>query len=84
MTINDKISNEKPQNNINRETAKIFILSSDKIDKIWLNYRRRNITFQWKQSNRTSQFVYSTLGKALEKQTKKQTDAWKSLRCFNK
>ena len=34
MTINDKISNEKPQNNINRETAKIFILSSGKIDKI--------------------------------------------------
>ena len=33
MTINDKIKDEKLQYNINREAAKIYALSSRKIDK---------------------------------------------------
>ena len=33
MTINDQIRDEKLQYDINRETAKILALSSDKIDK---------------------------------------------------
>ena len=33
MTIDKKIKDEKLQYNINRETAKISALSSDKIDK---------------------------------------------------
>ena len=33
MTIEDQIRNEKPQNDINREAAKISTLSSGKIDK---------------------------------------------------
>ena len=33
MTINDQIRNEKLQYDINRETAKISALSSDKIRK---------------------------------------------------
>ena len=33
MTIDDKIKDEKIQYNINREAAKISVLSSSKIDK---------------------------------------------------
>ena len=33
MTTDDKIKNEKPQYDINRETAKIAALSASKIDK---------------------------------------------------
>ena len=33
MTIDDEIKNEKLQFNINRQTAKISVLSSGKIDK---------------------------------------------------
>ena len=33
MTVNDQISDEKPQYDINREAAKIPALSSSKIDK---------------------------------------------------
>ena len=33
MTINDKITDEKFQKDINRKAAKISALSSDKIDK---------------------------------------------------
>ena len=33
MTIDDKIEDEKLQHNINREAAKIPVLSSTKIDK---------------------------------------------------
>ena len=33
MTINDKIRNEKLQCDLNRQAAKILVLSSGKIDK---------------------------------------------------
>ena len=33
MTIDDKMKNEKLQYDINREAAKILVLSPDKIDK---------------------------------------------------
>ena len=33
MAIDDKIRDEKPQYGINRETAKISVLSSGKMDK---------------------------------------------------
>ena len=33
MTIDDKIRDENPQSDINREAAKISVLSSGKIDK---------------------------------------------------
>ena len=33
MKIDDKIRDEKPQHDINKETAKISVLSSGKIDK---------------------------------------------------
>ena len=44
MTIESKIRDEKLKYDINRETAKISALSSDKIDK-QISYKRRNINF---------------------------------------
>ena len=38
MTIDDKIGDGKLQYDINRETAKIWALSSGKIDKKWITY----------------------------------------------
>ena len=70
MTIDDKISDEKLQYDINREAAKISALSSEKIDKyeylageeIQPSDQRRVI----EQAN----FTYSPIGKVLEKQSK--------------
>ena len=55
-----------------------------KYEYIWIYYRWRDITFWSKKNDRTATFTYSLLGKALEKQTKKQVDALKSLKISNK
>ena len=44
----------------------------------------KNTTFQSEPNNRTSQIYIFLLGKALEKQTEKQTDTLKYLNFFNK
>ena len=52
MTIDDKISDEKLQYNINREAAKLSALSLGKIDKY--EYLTRNTTIRPKKRDRTS------------------------------
>ena len=44
MTINDKTENEKLQCDIKREAAKVSLVTSGKLLKIFISYRWRNIT----------------------------------------
>ena len=70
MTINDRIRDEKLQYDINREAAKISVLSSGKIHQyeyltgkdIFLSYQQQIIE--------QAKVTYSRLGKTFEKQTK--------------
>ena len=65
MTINDQISDERLQYDINREKAKISALSSGKIhDYEYLT--GEGILLQAKQAK----FTYYPLGKAFENQIK--------------
>ena len=70
LTI-DKIRDEKVQYDIDRDAAKISALSSGKNGLIGISYTRGNIKFK-----------YSPLGKASEKQTRKQVDASKVFKFF--
>ena len=63
MTIDDQIRDEKLPCNINREAAKIWALSSIKIDKY-----EYLIPSNQKQIIEQAKFTYSPLGKAFEKQ----------------
>ena len=63
MTIDDQIRDEKLPCNINREAAKIWALSSIKIDKY-----EYLIPSNQKQIIEQVKFTYSPLGKAFEKQ----------------
>ena len=70
MTIEDKIRDEKLQYNSNREAAKISALSSGKIDKYEHFTVKEIITSNQRQTIEQAKFLYSPLGKALEKQRK--------------
>ena len=70
MTVDDKIRDEKQRCDINREAANIWALSSDKIH-IYEYFTGEEIL--------PSKSTCSLLGKALEKQRKKQVDALMSL-----
>ena len=63
MTIDDQIRDKKLPCNINREAAKIWALSSIKIDKY-----EYLIPSNQKQIIEQVKFTYSPLGKAFEKQ----------------
>ena len=67
MTINDKIRDEKLQYDINRETAKISALSSEKIDNLSgeeiLSPDQRRVIEQAK-------FAYSPMAKLLKNKQK--------------
>ena len=78
MTIDDKIRDEKLQYDINREAAKISALSSGKIDKY--EYLAGEETLPPSQSRviEKAKFMYSPLGKALEKQRKTIEDQGKN------
>ena len=67
IVIDDKIRDEKLQCDINREVAKIFALSSGKIDKY--KYLTGEEILPPDQSKITEQakFTYSPLGKPFEK-----------------
>ena len=69
MTVDDKNRNEKLQNDINREAAKISALASGKIDE-YAYFTGKEIPPP-DQSRVIEQvkFTYSPLEKALEKQT---------------
>ena len=82
MTINDKIRDEKLQNDINREAAKISALSSGKIRKYEYLTGEDKLPSNQQQIIEQAKFAYSPLGKAFEKQIKtiedqgrKQVDA---------
>ena len=87
MTIDDQITDEKLQYDINREAAKISALSSGKIDKYEYLTGEEILPSNQKQIIEQAKFTYSPLGKAFEKQTKtiedqgkKQTDILKTLK----
>ena len=87
MTINDQIRDEKLQYDINREAAKISVLSSGKIHKYEYLTGEDILPSNQQQIIEQARFTYSPLGKAFEKQTKiiedkgqKQIDALESLK----
>ena len=68
MTIDDKIRDEKLQYHINRE--KISALSFGKIDKYGYLTGEEILPSNQRQIVEQTKFIYSPLGKTLEKQTK--------------
>ena len=87
MTINDQIRDEKLQQDINKETAKISALSSGKIHKYEYRTGEGILPSNQQQIIEQAKFIYSPLGKAFEKQIKtiedqreKQIDALKDLK----
>ena len=77
MTIEDQIKNEKLQYDINREAAKISVLSSCKIDKYEYLTGEEILPSNQQQIIEQAKFTYSPLGKAFEKQTKTIEDQGK-------
>ena len=69
MTINDKIRDEKVQDSISREAAKI-VLSSGEIDKYEYLTGDEILSSNQSQIIELANFTYSPFGKALEKQKK--------------
>ena len=65
MTISDKIRNEKPQYDINREAAKISALSSGKIEQYEYVTGEEILPFNQRQIMEQAKFTYSPLGKRL-------------------
>ena len=87
MTIEDQIKDEKLQYDINREAAKISVLSSGKLDKYEYLTGEEILPSNQQQIIQQAKFKYSPLGKAIEKQIKtikdqgeKQVVALESLR----
>ena len=70
MTIDDMITDEKLQYDINREAAKISALSSRKIDKCEYLTGEEILPPDQKRVIELAIFTYSPLGIAFEKQTK--------------
>ena len=70
MTIADKIRDEKLQYDINRKAAKISVLSSGIFDKYEYVTSEEILPSNQKQIIKQAKFIYSPLGKVLEKQTK--------------
>ena len=70
MTIDDQIRDEKLQNDINREVAKVSTLSSGNIDKYGYLTGKEILPSNQKQVIEQDRFTYSPLGKAFEKQLK--------------
>ena len=71
MTIDDKIKDEKLLYDINRETAQISALSSDKIDKYEYLTVEKILPSDQSRIIEQAKFIYSLLGKAFEKQIKR-------------
>ena len=78
MIIDDKITDEKLQYDIDREAAKISALSSGKIDKYEYLTGEEILPSNQRQIIEQGKFAYSPLGKTFEKQTEKQIGALKS------
>ena len=70
MTINDKIKNEKLQYDINREAAKISVLSSVQTDKYEVFTGEEILPSDQSRIIKQAKFTYFFFGKALERQIK--------------
>ena len=70
MTLEHQIRNEKLQYDINRETAKISVLSSGKINKYEYLTGEEIFPSNQPQIIEQAKFNYSPLGKSFEKQKK--------------
>ena len=70
MTINDQIRDEKLKYDINREAAKISVLSSGKIHKYEYLTGEDILPSNQQQIIDQTKFTYSPLGKTFEKQIK--------------
>ena len=70
MTIEDQIKDKKLQYDINREAAKISALSSGKLDKDQYLTGEEILPSNQQQIIQQAKFIYSPLGKAVEKQIK--------------
>ena len=77
MTINDQIRDEKLQYDINREAAKISVLSSGKIHKYEYLTGEDILPSNQQEIMEQARFTYSLLGKAIEKQIKRIEDQGK-------
>ena len=84
MAIDNKITDDKLQYDINNEAAKISALSYGKIVKYECLTGEEIASFNQRQIIEKAKFAYSPLGKAFEKQTQKQVNATKSLDPSNK
>ena len=91
MTIDEKIRDEKLQHDINREAAKISVLSSNKIHKYEYLSGEEILPSSNQQIIEQARFTYSPLGKACDKQIKtiedqgkKQVEALNTLKSDNK
>ena len=74
MISDEKIRDEKLQNFINSETAKISALSSGKLDKFDYLTAEEILPSNQRQIIEQGKFVYSPLGKAFGKETKTVED----------
>ena len=70
MTINDQIRDENLRYNINREAAKVSVLSSGKIHIYEYLNGEDILPSNQQQIIEQAKFTYSPLGKAFEKQIK--------------
>ena len=70
MTIHDKIRDEKPRYDINREAAKVSALSSGKINKYECLTGEEILPSDQRRGIEQANFTYSPSGKTLKKQTK--------------
>ena len=71
MTIDDKIRGEKLQYVINREVAKISVLSSGKFDKYEYLTGEEILPSDQSRIVEEAKFTYFSLGKTFEKEIKK-------------
>ena len=67
-----RLRDKKLQSDINRETAKVSALSSDKIDKYQHLTDEEILLSDQSGMIEQANFIYLLLGKALEKQTQKK------------
>ena len=67
MAVDDKVTYEKLQHDINAETAKISALSSDNVDKYELLKDLEKLLSDQSRIMKQANFTYHPLGKAFEK-----------------
>ena len=84
MTNDHKIKDEKLQNDINREAAKISAILSGKIDKYEYLTGEEILSSNQRQIIEQVKFTYSPKGKAFENQTERLVSGLKSLNSSNK